>query len=97
MLKSLQKAFKVKEVRDRLLYTFMMLVVIRIGCCLPIPGVDPSYLHDFFSNLQNSGMGFFNCDHRRIFLLHVYLRIEYHPVYHIFHHYAVTHNCNSEA
>ena len=49
-----------KEVRDRLLYTFMMLVVIRIGCCLPIPGVDPSYLHDFFSNLQNSGMGFFN-------------------------------------
>ena len=78
MLKSLQKAFKVKEVRDRLLYTFMMLVVIRIGCCLPIPGVDPSYLHD-------------------IFLLHVYLRIEYHPVYHIFHHYAVTHNCNSEA
>lgn len=60
MLKSLQKAFKVKEVRDRLLYTFMMLVVIRIGCCLPIPGVNPSYLHDFFSNLQNSGMGFFN-------------------------------------
>ena len=60
MLKSLQKAFKVKEVRDRLLYTFMMLVVIRIGCCLPIPGVDPSYLHDFFSNLQNSGMGFVN-------------------------------------
>ena len=60
MLKSLQKAFKVKEVRDRLLYTFMMLVVIRIGCCLPIPGVDPSYLHDFFSNLQSSGMGFFN-------------------------------------
>ena len=60
MLKSLQKAFKVKEVRDRLLYTFMMLVVIRIGCCLPIPGVDPRYLHDFFSNLQSSGMGFFN-------------------------------------
>ena len=48
MLKSLQKAFKVKEGRDRLLYTFMMLVVIRIGCCLPIPGVDPSYLHDFY-------------------------------------------------
>ena len=60
MLKSLQKAFKVKEVRDRLLYTFMMLVVIRIGCCLPIPGVNPQYLHQFFENLQTSGMGFFN-------------------------------------
>lgn len=60
MLKAIQKAFKVKEVRERLLYTFMMLVVIRIGSCLPIPGVDPSYLSSFFDNLQASGMGFVN-------------------------------------
>ena len=60
MLKSLQKAFKVKEVRERLLYTFLMLVVIRIGSCLPIPGVDPSYLGGFFASLQESGMGFVN-------------------------------------
>ena len=60
MLKSLQKAFKVKEVRERLLYTFLMLVVIRIGSCLPIPGVDPSYLGGFFVSLQESGMGFVN-------------------------------------
>lgn len=60
MLKALQKAFKVKEVRDRLLYTFMMLVVIRIGSCLPIPGVNASYLKSFFDNLAASGMGFVN-------------------------------------
>ena len=60
MLNSIQKAFKVKEVRDRLLYTFMMLIVIRIGSCLPIPGVDASFLKEFFTNLQNSGMGFVN-------------------------------------
>jgi len=60
MLKTLQKAFKVKEVRERLLYTFMMLIVIRIGSCLPIPGVDASFLKEFFTNLQNSGMGFVN-------------------------------------
>ena len=60
MLNSIQKAFKVKEVRERLLYTFMMLIVIRIGSCLPIPGVDASYLKEFFTNLQNSGMGFVN-------------------------------------
>ncbi|MCI8511829.1 MAG: preprotein translocase subunit SecY [Lachnospiraceae bacterium] len=60
MINTLQKAFKVKEVRERLLYTFLMLVVIRIGCCLPIPGVDPGYLKDFFDNLQASGMGFVN-------------------------------------
>ena len=61
MLNSIQKAFKVKEVRERLLYTFMMLIVIRIGSCLPIPGVDASVLREFFfTNLQNSGMGFVN-------------------------------------
>ena len=49
-----------KEVRERLLYTFMMLIVIRIGSCLPIPGVDASFLKEFFTNLQNSGMGFVN-------------------------------------
>ena len=60
MFNSIQKAFKVKEVRERLLYTFMMLIVIRIGSCLPIPGVDASFLKEFFTNLQNSGMGFVN-------------------------------------
>ena len=60
MLNSIQKAFKVKELRERLLYTFMMLIVIRIGSCLPIPGVDASFLKEFFTNLQNSGMGFVN-------------------------------------
>ena len=60
MLKALQNAFRVKEVRDRVLFTFLMLVVIRLGSLLPIPGVDASYLSSFFANLQNSGMGFFN-------------------------------------
>ena len=60
MLKTLQKAFKVKEIRQRILFTFMMLVVIRLGSLLPIPGVDATYLKDFFSNLEASGMGFVN-------------------------------------
>ena len=60
MIKFLQNAFRVKEVRDRLLYTLGMLVVIRIGSNLPIPGVDASYLSSFFENLQASGLGFFN-------------------------------------
>lgn len=60
MINFLRNAFKVKEVRDRLLYTLGMLVVIRIGSNLPIPGVDASYLSRFFDNLQASGMGFIN-------------------------------------
>ena len=39
MLKTLRNAFKIKDVRNRILFTFMMLIVIRIGSELPIPGV----------------------------------------------------------
>lgn len=37
MLKTLRNAFKIKDVRNRILFTFMMLIVIRIGSELPIP------------------------------------------------------------
>ena len=60
MLKALQRALKVEEVRKRLLYTFLMLVLIRFGSNLPIPGVDPAYLAGFFEALDASGMGFVN-------------------------------------
>ena len=47
MLKTLRNAWKDKEIRKKLLYTFMMLVVIRFGSELPIPGVNTSYFADF--------------------------------------------------
>ena len=40
MLKTLRNAFKIKDVRRRLFYVLLMLVVVRIGSQLPIPGVD---------------------------------------------------------
>lgn len=48
MLKTLQNAFKVKDVRHRIFYVLMMLVVIRIGSQLPVPGVDGSYFKTWF-------------------------------------------------
>lgn len=38
MLKTLRNAFKIKDVRRRLFYVLLMLVVVRIGSQLPIPG-----------------------------------------------------------
>ena len=88
MLNSIQKAFKVKEVRERLLYTFMMLIVIRIGSCLPIPGVDASFLKEFFHESSEFRHGLCQRDHWRILFQHVAVCTEHYPVYHIFHHYA---------
>ena len=39
MFKTLQNAWKIEEVRKGLIYTFIMLIIIRIGSQLPIPGV----------------------------------------------------------
>lgn len=57
MLKTLRNAFKIKDIREKILYTFMMLVVIRIGSNLRIPGVNPEVVKEFFQ--QNDGaLGF---------------------------------------
>ncbi|MGN0161386.1 MAG: preprotein translocase subunit SecY [Lachnospiraceae bacterium] len=50
MFKTLRNALKIKDIRSKLLYTFLMLVVIRIGSLLPIPGVDNTYFSTLFSN-----------------------------------------------
>ncbi len=40
MFKTLADAFKIKEVRNKLLLTLLLLFIYRLGCWLPIPGVD---------------------------------------------------------
>lgn len=60
MFKTLCNAFKVKEVRNKLLFTFAMLIVVRFGSQLPIPGVDPSYFADFFEKQTADAFSFFD-------------------------------------
>lgn len=61
MLKTLRNAFKIKDVRKKLIFTFMMLVVTRIGSQLPIPGVETSFfLKIFFARQNNDAFGFFS-------------------------------------
>ena len=60
MFKTLRDAFRIKEIRKKLLYTFMMLVVIRFGSELPIPGVNTSYFADFFARQTGDAFNFFD-------------------------------------
>ncbi len=48
MFKTLANAFKVKEIRVKLLFTLFMLVLVRLGSILPIPGVDTDYFAKVF-------------------------------------------------
>ena len=60
MFKTLTNAFKVKEVRNRLLFTFVMLVVIRFGCQLPVPGVNRDFFSQWFEQQTAGTFGFFD-------------------------------------
>ena len=44
MFKTLADAFKIKEVRNKILLTLLLLFVYRLGCWLPIPGIDAEAL-----------------------------------------------------
>ena len=57
MLTTLKNAFKIKEIRMKLLYTLMMLVIIRMGCELPVPGVNRTYFAQWYqAQLGDSGL-----------------------------------------
>ena len=60
MFKTIRNAFKVKELRTKILYTFMMLVVIRFGSQLPIPGIETSFFANWFAKQTTDVFGFFN-------------------------------------
>ncbi|RKX92379.1 MAG: preprotein translocase subunit SecY, partial [Spirochaetes bacterium] len=46
--------FSVKELRQRIVFTFMMLVVFRLGVTLPIPGININALKMYFMSQQGS-------------------------------------------
>lgn len=60
MLETVRNAFKLKEIRSRIIYTMIMLVVVRIGTQLPIPGVNGDYFSEWFSGNSGSAFGFFD-------------------------------------
>lgn len=59
MLETLRNAFKVKDIRERIIFTFLMLIVIRIGSQLPVPGVNGDVFRSWFES-QAAGLGFFD-------------------------------------
>lgn len=60
MLTTLKNAFKIKEIRKKLLYTLVMLVVIRLGSQLPVPGVDRHYFSTWFAQQTGDAFNFFD-------------------------------------
>lgn len=51
MIKAIRNALKVKDIRERILFTLLCLAVVRLGSQLPIPGIDRSKISDFLSQI----------------------------------------------
>lgn len=56
MLTTLQNAFKTKEIRMKLLFVLVGVIIVRIGCNIPIPGVNSGVIQELFN--QNQSLGF---------------------------------------
>ena len=50
MFSTLRNAWKVPDIRKKMLYTIMMLLVYRIGAHVPVPGVDISFVSNAVNN-----------------------------------------------
>ncbi len=58
MFNKLRDALKIKEIRVKLLFTLLMIIIVRIGCQMPVPGVDPNYFRDWFNKQTSDAFNF---------------------------------------
>lgn len=60
MFKTLRNAFKIKDIRSKLFYTFIMLIIVRFGCQLPIPGIDSAQVKAFLQSSLGDSFSLLN-------------------------------------
>jgi len=60
MVGGFQNVFKIPELKKRVLYSFALLMVYRIGCSVPTPGIDGDALASFFARAKGTLLGMFD-------------------------------------
>jgi len=60
VIEKFQNIFKIPELKKRLLFTFGLLAVYRVGAHIPVPGIDGQALAEFFAKMQGGMLGFFD-------------------------------------
>ena len=55
MIKAVQNAFKIPELRKRIIFTALLLIVYRLGAHITLPGIDDQALEAFFQQLMERG------------------------------------------
>jgi len=59
-LEAVANAFRIPDLRNRILFTLAMLAIYRLGGHIPTPGIDAERLEEFFKQNQGTLLGFFD-------------------------------------
>ena len=57
MIETIKNALRTKEIRMKLLYVLGAMLIVRLGCQLPIPGIDRSVIENFFASTEGTAAG----------------------------------------
>ncbi|HIG71115.1 MAG TPA: preprotein translocase subunit SecY [Myxococcales bacterium] len=60
MIGGIQNIARIPELRARILFTFGMLAVYRVGCAVVTPGINTNVIRDFFEQMSGTAFGMFN-------------------------------------
>ncbi|MDR2361078.1 MAG: preprotein translocase subunit SecY [Oscillospiraceae bacterium] len=60
MLETLRNAWRIIDLRKKILFTLVILLLYRIGNAVPVPYIDVSALEEYFTTLGNTVFGLFN-------------------------------------
>ena len=61
MFKTLANAWKIEDLRKKIIFTLLILLIYRIGNAIPVPFINTALMADYFeANLSNTILGFYN-------------------------------------
>ena len=60
MIDKVRTIFNIPELRSKIIYTLSILIVVRVGAHIPIPGIDANALAGAFDRFQDTLFGLFN-------------------------------------
>ncbi len=60
MFKTFANAWRIVEIRKKILFTLFIILLYRVGNAVPVPFVNVAYLQEYFRSLENTVLGLYN-------------------------------------
>ena len=60
MFKTFANAWRITEIRKKILFTLFIILLYRVGNAVPVPFVNVTYLQEYFRSLENTVLGLYN-------------------------------------